>query len=602
MIVPVTVAVVMPAPLQTIAALRTGSGCAGWRKLRSLALSGTHHGAGLNGSYEQLIDTRNGRYVTRWHSGDFDGGDGYDGVAPWERDFSGTTHVMDARSAVALAKTEAWVRARGWCDAQSARYTAAGTERLANGSVLDVVTARPEGGAPVRLSVDRKTHLLESSTVRYDENHVVTYYSDWRAVAGTVMPYVTAIVDPEDKDLETRILTGIVAQESFVPGAAVYAPPATSFGIAMPAGATAVTVPYAMEGYKPIVDVTINGKGPFPFVVDAGGHFIVTAETARRAGLQGRGSASSTNQGSVSYVGFARVGSIGIGGAVLRNEVAEINPYPFAKTERGPRPPKAGWLGLEFFERFAVTFDPRNHTMSLRPLNAPRPAAAGTKVPLVFAEDSPLAECSVAGKTGLCMLDTGNAAPVIVASRWATRVGVAALLQRGTFVGSGTYVSRVPVGIGPFVRPREVVMYEPDPDAELFNVEAAVLSEAFIDGFVSTFDYMRRGVWLQELARAPTPYNRSGIVATKQPDGTFIVRYVIAGSPAASQGVRTGDVITSIDGVDAKGLSGADFAARNASSQHTTIAFAIVRNGSTRNVVMPLRDLLPAESEPAAPK
>src|SRR6185312_17437501 len=132
-------------------------------------------------------------------------------------------------------------------------------------------------------------------------------------------------------------------------------------------------------------------------------------------------------------------------GAVLRNEVAEIKPYAFAKVERGPRPPKAGWLGMEFFERFAVTFDPRNHTMTLRPLDVPRPVATGKKVPIVFDEDSPLAGCSVAGKAGLCMLDTGNAAPVIVASRWATRTGVGQILERGVYDGSGAYVSRTAV-------------------------------------------------------------------------------------------------------------------------------------------------------------
>ncbi|HEY1975107.1 MAG TPA: PDZ domain-containing protein [Candidatus Baltobacteraceae bacterium] len=593
MIVPVTtVAVTARAAAQTIAALRAASGCAGWRRLRTVAVSGTHRGDNLNGPYQQLIDTRDGRYVTRWQSGDFASGDGYDGVAPWDRDFSATTHVMDAPAVIAIAKTQAWVRARGWCDAGGTRYSAAQTQHLANGTFLDAVVARPAGGAPVTLLVDRATHLLDSSSVRYDENHVIAYYSDWRSIAGTVVPYATSIVDPEDNDVESRKIEGLVAQKSFVPNAGVYAPPHTAFGVTMPHGKSAVTVPYVMEGYKPIVDVTIDGKGPFPFVVDAGGHFILTAPTARRVGLTGRGFASSTNFGTISHVGFAGVRSIGIGGAVLHDEVVKINPYAFAKSERGPRAPKAGWLGLEFFERFAVTFDPRNHTMTLRPLNAPRPAAAGTKVPIVFDEDSPLAGCSVAGKAGLCMLDTGNAAPVIVASRWATRVGVASLLERGSFVGSGTYVSRAPVGVGPFLRPREVVMYEPDPNAELFTDEAAILSEAFIDGFMSTFDYARRGVWLQPLARDPTPYNRSGVIAAKQADGTFIARYVIVGSGAALAGVRKGDVIAAVDGVSAKQFSGADFATANALPQRRTIAFTIVRDGRKRVVTVPMRALI----------
>lgn len=587
-----TAAITMPAASQTISALRAASACAGWRRLRTVAVSGTHRGDDLNGPYRQLIDTHDGRYVTHWQSGDLSSGDGYDGVAPWERDFSQTTHVMDAPDAVAIAKTEAWVRARGWCDSNGARYSVAETKRSAGGTLLDGVIARPAGGAPVVLFVDRTTHLLAGSSLRYDENHVIRYYSDWRSVAGTVVPYVTSIVDPEDDDVESRTIEGIVAQESFVADAGAYAPPRTSFGITMPLGRRAVTVPYAMEGYKPIVDVTIDGKGPFPFVVDAGGHFFLTDRTAQRVGLAGRGAASNSNFGALSHVGFAHVRSIGIGGAVLRNEVAEIKPYSFAKTERGPRPAKAGWLGMEFFERFAVTFDPRDRTMTLRPLDAPRAMATGTKVPIVFDEDSPLAGCSVAGNAGLCMLDTGNAAPVIVASRWATRTGVASILERGVYDGSGAFASRAAVSVGPFLRPREVVMYEPDPNAELFTDEAAILSEAFIDGFVSTFDYARRGVWLQPLPRNPTPYNRSGVVADKQSDGTFAVRYIIAGSPASAAGVRKGDVITAIDGVSAKQLSGADFVTANASPKRATIALTVTRAGRTRGMTLRMRDLI----------
>ena len=582
----------VPEPVsETIDALRSASGCSAWRRLQTVAITGSHQGDNLNGPYELLIDARDGRYVMRWHSGDLTSGEGYDGAAPWERDFSATTHVMDAPSAVAIAKTQAWVRARGWCDEGSAQYTTEGTEQLANGTTLEAVVARPAGGDPVKLSIDQTTHLLESSSVRYDENHLVQYYSDWRSVAGTMVPYVTSIVDPEDNDMEVRKIEGFVAQESFTPDASAYAPPPTAFGITMPPGSSTVTVPYVMEGYKPIVDVTIDGKGPFPFVVDAGGHFIVTAATAQRAGLRGRGSISSTNQNTVAHVGFAHVRSIGIGGAVLRGEVAEINPYSFAKLERGPRPPKAGWLGLEFFERFAVTLDPRRHRMTLRPLDAARPTPSGTKVPFVFDADSPLASCSVAGKTGLCMLDTGNAAPVIVASRWAMRVGVASILQRGLFVGSGTYVARVPVGVGPFVRACEVTMYEPDPDAELYTVEAAILSEAFIDGFVSTFDYARRGVWLEPLQRSRTPYNRSGVIAAKQSGGEFVIRHVIAKSPAAAAGLQAGDVITSIDGVSSERFSGADFTRLNASHKGS-IAFSILRGSSTQRVVVPTRDLI----------
>lgn len=97
---------------------------------------------------------------------------------------------------------------------------------------------------------------------------------------------------------------------------------------------------------------------------------------------------------------------------------------------------------------------------------------------------------------------------------------------------------------------------------------------------------------LPPLARDPTPYNRSGVIAAKQPDGTFIVRYVILGSGAAAAGVHKADVITAIDGASAKQFSGADFVTANALPQRRTIALTIVRDGRKRVVAVRMRTLI----------
>jgi hypothetical protein len=373
--------------------------------------------------------------------------------------------------------------------------------------------------------------------------------------------------------------------------AAAFAPPSMA-DVTMPAGATAVTVPYVFDGIKPIVDVTIDGKGPFPFVIDTGGHFILTAQTAQRLGLTGRGTASSVNQHAVHRVGFAHVASFQIGGAVIHNMVAVINPYGFNKLERGPRPPKAGWIGLELFERFAVTFDPRNRMLTLRSLAKPRPTAAGTKLRLLFDEDSPLTDCSLENEPGLCMLDTGNAGSTIVANRWAARNGLASRFARGLDV-EGDRISRARIAIGPFVRPAALVEYSSGADAELFDVEAAVLSEALIDGFIATFDYARRGVWLAPAGPyVPAPFSRSGVFAAKRPDGPFTVRFILPGSPAANADIRTGDSIVRVDGVSSSQLSGWEFSRAN-SAQRATIDYDLLRGTEHRHVTLTLRDLLP---------
>ena len=77
-----------------------------------------------------------------------------------------------------------------------------------------------------------------------------------------------------------------------------------------------------MAVHKILVDVTLNGRGPFPFVLDTGGHFILTTTSARRLGLKVLGP------------GFVRVHELRIGDAIVRDNLAHRTSYAFARVER----------------------------------------------------------------------------------------------------------------------------------------------------------------------------------------------------------------------------------------------------------------------------
>lgn len=151
----------------------------------------------------------------------------------------------------------------------------------------------------------------------------------------------------------------------------------------------------------------MNGKGPFPFVLDTGGHFILSAATASRLRLPVFGQDPGAPNGS----GFVRVHELRIGDAVIRDNVAHMIPYPFARLERGPLPPKAGWLGLELLERFAAIIDPQRRTLTLRPFRGRAVRYAGVRVPLTLDEDAPLAPCRIDRVAGECMIDTQRDSP-----------------------------------------------------------------------------------------------------------------------------------------------------------------------------------------------
>jgi Aspartyl protease len=424
-----------------VADLRAASGCAGWKALGTVEIDGTHAGDDLDGPYVQSIDTNDGRSVTHAIGRTFRSADGYDGAIPWSKDFSGGTNAMSAPEAVATARTDAWMNARGWCDPHAAvRYTSEGT-LISHGRTLDIVAARPVGGAIITIYVDRASHLIDRTVEQLDENHVNTEYSDWRSIGNTVYPFVSRIDDPEDEDTAIDTVHFLRAVPRLA--AVAFARPAPPLDVTFPPGVREVSVPYTIDNCKPIVNVKLNGMGPFPFVVDTGGHFILTAQTAQRLGVTGHGAASSTNGSNVAKVGFTRVARLEIGGVTLANQIGEVHPYGFR----------------------------------------------------------------IAGR-----------------------------LARG-FDDGGRRVSRATISIGPFVRHGEPVAYS-SPTMDGFatmNVEAAILSESVIDGFVSTFDYGRGAMWLAPIpGYAARPLIRSGVVASKQRSGVFVVEKIIDRSPAAA--------------------------------------------------------------------
>ncbi len=577
-----------------LVALQKATSCDGWSAVKTLRTVGRHEGNGLDGEFQEFIEAASGRFLFREHDGPYTSAVGYDGGMPWSQDFTGGSHAVNASSARALARTRSWLSRFGWCRVDS-HASGERLEVLSPVNGRDVLRVIPLGGAPVRLELDRTTHLPVRSLLQLDESREITEFGDWRDVDGLTLPFQRRIVNVEDNETLTYTTTHVEVDRVNGASPSRFAQPPLPADVRLPPGVTETRVPYILDGDKPIVNVTIDGEGPFPFVLDTGGHFIVTAATARRVGLRGAGSASSVNQNMVTKVGFARIQRLGIGKAFVVHQVAEINPYGFAKLERGPRPPKAGWLGLELLERFALTLDPVSRTLTLRPLSIPRPAPSGVMLPLRFTEDAPLVDCTIFGAAGECMLDTGNAGPTIVAATWALHHSLVRKLARGVAIGE-TRLERAPVGVGPFLRKHELAEFTAagSPDAERTTATAATFSERLIDGFITTFDYARGVVVLRDAGTYRAGgITRTGVLGQKRRDGTFLVRSLLAASPAITSGIRRGDVVLALDGHPARRLSGADYADANADVRVQSHTFVVRRNRTALTFRIKSRTLLP---------
>ncbi len=557
----------------------SGFQCA-MRPVAAIDLEGTAVVDGLPSHFYERIDVRTGWYVRRWSSASrvIAGGEGFDGQHWWSQDLSGASHELDAPSAKALVRTIAWFNRQAWC------------AQLKDGTF----SVMPPGGARMTLTVSGRQ--IVRTVVVLPEDHEIQTFSDWRVVDGMRVPFARRVDYPEDDYQETWAVSRVVTSRSALMRRA-FASPAPPNDFSTINAADAVTMPLHIAYDKPRISIRLNGRGPFTYVLDSGGHFIATPATARTAGLEGIGSANESGAGTaLLQTRFARVGQVDIGKAFIKDQVAKIIPYSHARLERAALPSATGWLGLETFERFAVTMDPLRESLTLSPFEhafAPK----GVRVPIVFDEDAPLISCTIAGKRGLCMIDTGNASNTIVEGHWVEQSALSDRLKRGLYAGDNTWVSRADIRIGSLDLPNEVVEYSPPAlrGSESTTTVAAILSEDVLRRFVLTLNYDQHAAWFKPISGATArSFNTTGIEGAKQRDGTFRIAYVIAGSPAAQHSIKAGDEIRTMNGVDVRKISSPKFREWNAAAAGCIVTLRIrTRTGAMRMVRMKTIDLLP---------
>ena len=538
----------------------------------SFEASGTLSGEGLESTWHQAVDTGSGAWRIDVTHPARSYADGADTGGRWHRDVSGGVHPFDSAEGRAIASTEAWLLRFGWLDTDSA---AMGPSVITRERGLDLrrTVATPPGGREVTLWFDQTSGHLVRASFRASFLTVTRDYADYRDTRGVALPYRVESVAKTDSGTEDSRETVRVDRYD-VPSAsglakAIARPPALPGDVAMRGGATVAHVPMILEGGALLVMASINGSKPLPFILDTGGHAILTEKTAAMLGIKGQGKGVSTGSGPGSMsIAYARVESLAMGEADIRDQTFLVMPFGFGFSDRGDREPVAGILGLEVFERFAVTFDYDHGQLSLAPFDLATPApGAGQALPLRFTFDMPLVEGTLDGKPGIFGIDTGNSGYLLIFPQWVERNGLAERYRKGYALAGGggvggPFVSRIAHArgfeLGAVSIPGHLAQLTPPDAGATANVsEAGNVGQDVLSRFLVGIDYRRGMLYLAPRAGSPTVQNTDpGMRAGRKEDAVdrFTVSGVITGGPAWKAGIRAGDAITSVDGIPAAKL------------------------------------------------
>ena len=284
---------------------RLAYGAQNWTRSTVLAETGTDHSSGLNGRWQSVQDMPTGRMRVTENFGVFQTADAWDGLHHWRQDHSGGVHDLNSSFAQSRSTTEEWVARLAFLrpDAGGARILSLGTQR-ADGQAFQTLRADPPGGQSVELWFDPKTDLLARTQWIMPTTLLTIRYEDYRKVNGTMVPF-TIITQEEDSHPDTL---NVDHAEFRTRRDDDFVPLQTPDDSTVAGGVT--TVPLHKEGFV-VFEAKLNGKGPYSFILDTGGHDILSVEAAKTLGLKpvgaGEGGGSGAGKVSVQYTRVDRV-------------------------------------------------------------------------------------------------------------------------------------------------------------------------------------------------------------------------------------------------------------------------------------------------------
>jgi hypothetical protein len=560
------------------------------------------NGSGLTGTQAQDTDLASGAYVDAQKAGGVREGDGFDTRIPWMRDISDANTPQQGGDRQQLAVDEAYRRSNRWWtpDRGGAAITYVGRESH-EGRLADHLLVKASGGKAFDAWFDADTHFLIETDEDAGFFHTRTLYADWRPENGVPTPHRITNDPGEGPDAYEHLTLRSVTVGPPQPLTAYACPPGPPPGGRIEDGSASVTLPFRLLNNHIYVQVKVNGEGPFTFIVDSGGHTLISPELVKRLGLRSIGEFQTNGAGEGHQAsGFVAVGDIALGAVHLRDQIG------FATRIYDPSIegiPVDGMVGFELIRRFTTRIDYGARTITFTDPAKFRPTDAGGPIPFLFYDHLPQVRGFIADLPARLDIDTGSRSGVDVTSPFVAAHDLRARFAPGVTAVTGwgvggkvsSYVARLPnLTLGDQVIERPV--------ADLDSAKGGAFSDPNFDGniggdvlkrFIVTLDYAHQILWLKPLPQQPADagtFDRAGMWINAGPDG-YVVVDVTPGGPAATAGITVGDVIETLDGRPAlpADLSSARTLLRT-SPAGAQVALDVRHAGAAHPVVLTLRD------------
>lgn len=328
-------------------------------------------------------------------------------------------------------------------------------------------------------------------------------------------------------------------------------------------------IPFTLVKNLMIIPLTINGKGPFNFVLDTGvGLCIITDPTladtlqptlVRNIKITGFGEGSDITASIATGMNFeiGQIAAKNMAAAILKTDAFNLSAMTGIDIH--------GLIGYELFSSFIVKINYLNQQLTVYRHNTAYLPRKGTRIPISIEERKPYINTEVqlhGGETVMAklILDTGAGHPISLETHdgipfTVPPLKIAANLGVGLTGPINGYLSRVnAVKVGKYEL-KDVVAAFPnyqDVAAKISSIARnGNMGNSILKRFIVVFDYSRSSIYLRPTIslKAPFEHDMSGmelISGGEDFDKVFVLR-VEPNSPAEEVGLQQGDEIISIN-------------------------------------------------------
>lgn len=373
----------------------------------------------------------------------------------------------------------------------------------------------------------------------------------------------------------------------------------------MAGGKTVSTIPFETIDNRVFVEVRLNDQGPFHFILDTGaGGFSLAQNVADRLRVKvdDAGEGQGVGEKAVHF-GHTKIAKMQICDLEFTN--LEFNVLPFNDSDQvfGTKPVD-GVFGLELFERLVVKHDYVRKVLTFTLPSSFRYKGSGTFVNFDLPAQIPMVDGELDGVRGKFGVDTGARSSLLLyvpfAEQNKLKEKYGAQLEGVTGWGIGGPVRSLlarakELRIGD-VSVHDIVIRLSTQKTGLTatSTMAGLIGPDVLSQFDVTFDYSRHQIIFEKNGNygRRDSYDRGG-VWMGQAGKHFAVVDVIVGGPASEAGVKPGDAILAIDGVDTEKLVLPDVRETiRRKTQGDKLTLLLDSNGKQHTATITLRDLV----------